>query len=80
MSLIFRALVSMSKVVINVHRESVLMAVFDHGRQSGSIKGINVVIGFKELRKGALCFFSSSKGRYFKSVYLSKMDIKSRVQ
>ena len=70
----------MSKTLIDVDFEFLRITVFEELFDLRLVEGVHEVISFKELGKGSLSFFSSSEGRYFNSVYLSKMYIKNRVQ
>ena len=70
----------MSKTLIDVDFEFLRITVFDELFDLRLIERVYKVISFKESGKGSLSFFSSSEGRYFNSVYLSKMYIKNRVQ
>ena len=60
--------------------EFLRITVLDELFELRLIEGVDKIIGFKELGKGSLSFFSSSEGRYFKFVYLPEMYIKNRVQ
>ena len=80
MSSIFRAFVSISKTIVDVNFEIVFVAVVNELLNIGLVEGVNEVIGLKEIGKGSLCFFSSSKGRDFKTIYLPEVYIKNRVQ
>ena len=70
----------MSNTLIDVDLEVLRVTVFDELFDSRLIERVYKVISFKESGKGSFSFFSSSKSRYFNSVYLSKMYIKNRVQ
>ena len=60
--------------------EFLRITVLDELLELRLIEGVDEIIGFKELGKGSLSFFSSSEGRNFKFVYLPEMYIKNRVQ
>lgn len=71
MSSIFRAFVSISKTLVDVNLEVVFVAVVNELLYLGLVECVDKVIGLKESGKGSLCFFCSSKGRDFKTIYLS---------